>query len=266
MSKYLYAFKLYILDSMHYRFNTVISLFFSGISIMITVFFWVIIFESGGSQSLNSYSLKNMITYYVVWNIVSAFNLSNSGFYLNKMIKSGELNSILIRPYCFMVANYFEQLSKGIIAIIPKFLLILVILPLIKGYIVANQNIVNVLFALMFLIISSISSFLIWSVLGCMSFWIEESEAVMWSFAVLFNFLSGMFIPLDFFPKWISGLAKFMPTATWGYIPAKIIAGMYSFEKISALLCVNILSLFVLVLIVKIVWVRGIRHYSSIGG
>ena len=90
MRKYLYAFKLYILDSLHYRFNTVVSLLFSVINIMVTVFFWVIIFESGRSQSLNSYSLKNMITYYIVWNIVSAFNLSNSGFYLNRMIKSGE--------------------------------------------------------------------------------------------------------------------------------------------------------------------------------
>lgn len=48
MRKYLYAFKLYILDSLHYRFNTLVSLFFSGINIMVTVFFWVIIFESGG--------------------------------------------------------------------------------------------------------------------------------------------------------------------------------------------------------------------------
>ena len=266
MSKYLYAFKLYILDSLHYRFNTVISLFFSGISTMITVFFWVIIFESGGSQSLNSYSLKNMITYYVVWNIVSAFNLSNSGFLLNRMIKSGELNSVLIRPYSFTIANYFDQLSKGIIAILPKFLLVLVILPFIKRYVIINQNVGNILFALAFLIISTISSFLIWSILGCMSFWLEESEAVMWSFAVLFNFLSGMFIPLDFFPKWISGLAEFLPTATWGFIPSKIIAGMYSFEKMTELLCVNIGSLFVLVLIVKMIWNRGIRHYSSIGG
>ena len=123
MRKYLYAFKLYILDSLHYRFNTVVSLLFSVINIMVTVFFWVIIFESGRSQSLNSYSLKNMITYYIVWNIVSAFNLSNSGFYLNRMIKSGELNSILIRPYSFTVANYFEQLAKGIIEIILNFCL-----------------------------------------------------------------------------------------------------------------------------------------------
>ena len=266
MSKYLYAFKLYIVDSLHYRFNTMISLLFSGISTMITVFFWTIIFESGGRQSLNSYSLKNMITYYIVWNVVSAFNLSNAGFYLNRIIKNGELNSILIRPYCFTVANYFDQLSKGIITIIPKFMFVIAILPIINAYIVINCNVVNVLFALAFLIISTISSFLVWSILGCMSFWTEESEAVMWSFAVLFNFLSGMFIPLDFFPEEISGLVEFVPTATWGYLPAKIVTGMYSFEKMSALLCVNVLSIVMLALIVEKVWNRGIRHYSSVGG
>ncbi|WP_407384119.1 ABC transporter permease [Ruminococcus sp.] len=266
MSKYLHVFKLYILDSWHYRFNTVVSMFFSGFNTMITVFFWVIVFESGGSRSLNSYSLKNIITYFVVWNIVSAFNLSNSGFYLNRMVKSGELNSVLIRPYSFTVANYFDQLSKGIIAIIPKILLTLVIFLFIKRYVIINQNIVNVLFVLVFLVVSTISSFMIWSILGCMSFWFEEAEAIMWSFAVLFNFLSGMFIPLDFFPKWISSLAEFLPTATWGYIPSKIIAGMYSSEKMLTLLCVNICSLIVLALIVKMIWNRGIRYYSSVGG
>lgn len=266
MRKYLYAFKLNMLDSLHYRFNTVISLFFSGISIMITVFFWIIIFESGGAQSINSYSLNNMITYYVVWSVVSVFNLNSSGFYVNGMIKSGGLNSMLIRPYSFTIANYFEQLAKGIIAVIPKFLLVLAILPFVKGYIVANQYIVNVLMALIFMIISTISSCLIWTILGCMAFWIDEAEAIMWSFAVIFNFLSGMFIPLDFFPKWISGLAEFMPTATWGYVPAKIMTGTYSLEKMLVLLGVNTFSILVLTLIVKIVWTRGIRHYSSIGG
>lgn len=266
MKKYLYAFKLYILDSLHYRFNTVINLFFNSISAIITVFFWVIIFKSDKSQSINMYSLKNMITYYVVWNIVNTLNLSSSGFYLNRIIKNGELNSILVRPYSFTIANYFDQLSKGIIGTIPKVILMIVILPLIKEYIVINQEIINILFVFAFLIISTISSFLIWSILGCMSFGIEESEAIMWSFAVIFNFLSGMFIPLDFFPKWISHIIEFLPTATWGFIPAKIIAGMYSFDKMLALLCVNIGSLLLLISIIKIVWIKGIKHYSSIGG
>ena len=47
---------------------------------------------------------------------------------------------------------------------------------------------------------ATVISHLIWFLLGMKAFWLEQAQTVMWSFAVILNFLSGMFMPLDFFP------------------------------------------------------------------
>jgi len=43
MRKYLYSFRLYLLASFQYRFDTVLGLIMSNISMFITIIFWTIV-------------------------------------------------------------------------------------------------------------------------------------------------------------------------------------------------------------------------------
>jgi len=129
----------------------------------------------------------------------------------------------------------------------------------------ANE-LIDALFVLLFLLIASISSHLLWSLFGYMAFWLEEAHAVMWSFAVLLNVATGMFIPLDFFPKWSIPILEALPFSSWGYIPAKIYLGLYEVDKLIWLLAVHVIWIGVLILLHKLIWCGGIKKYSSVGG
>lgn len=266
MKKYIYEFKISFLSSFHYRFNTIISLLFGNISIAITIMFWILIYQGDDSKVLNGFALQDMITYFLVGNIFRSFIINGSGFQYSNMIKNGGLNSVLVKPYNIGTALYFKNFSNIITGGLPQFILVVVLMPILYKYLSWNFSVKNSICLLMCLIISTISSHLVWSILGLMAFWIEEANAVMWSFAVLLNFISGMFIPLDFFPKWCSSLIEVLPFSSWGYIPTKIYLGAYDVNKMCFLLFLNLLWIIVLLLVYKCVWTRGIRKYSSVGG
>ncbi len=266
MKKYFYGFKLYFLDAFHYRLNAVISLFFGNVSMMITIIFWILIYQSNEKTYINGFSLSDMITYFVISSIFRSFIFSSSGFTYAKMIKDGGLSSELLKPYSISASVYFKNLAHSITGMFPQFVLLVILLPFIGKYLTWNLKLDRGIFVLTFLIISTISSHIVWSILGLMAFWLEEANAVMWSFAVFFNLISGMFIPLDFFPKWSVSLIQWSPFSGWLYLPSKIYVGLLDTERMMLLLAVNMGWIVLLFLLHQYVWSLGVKKYSSIGG
>lgn len=99
-----------------------------------------------------------------------------------------------------------------------------------------------------------------------MAFWIEEANAVMWSFAVMLDMATGLIIPLDFFPEWSIKVLEILPFSSWSYIPAKIYLNFYSIEKELFLLGIHITWIFILICVNSLLWKKGLAKYSSVGG
>jgi len=149
---------------------------------------------------------------------------------------------------------------------LPQTLFVLAAMPFIAKYLTWNINFVNAIFLILFLIISTLTSQLLNSIIGYMAFWLVNAEAVMWSFGVFLNLLSGLFIPLDFFPEWNVSILEKTPFASWGYLPAKIYLGLFDLNKLIELLVTHILWIVILLLFNKIIFKIGIKRYSSVGG
>ena len=263
MKKYLYGFKMYFLNSFNYRFNTVVSLIFGNIGILIEILFWGLIYAGDMEKTLNGYNLSAIITYYFVGGIFRRFIFDSDYIW---MIKSGSLGQVLLKPYNINIYMYIKNLSGRLTSMLPQALFVLAAMSFIAKYLTWNLSLVNVIFLIFFLIISTLTSQLLNSIIGYMAFWLENAEAVMWSFAVLLNLLSGMFIPLDFFPKWSLPILEKTPFASWGYLPTKIYLGLFDVNQLTELLITHILWIVILLLLNKIIFKIGIKRYSSVGG
>ncbi|MCL2160196.1 MAG: ABC-2 family transporter protein [Oscillospiraceae bacterium] len=265
MKKYLYGFKMYFLNSFNYRFNTVVSLIFGNIGILIEILFWGLIYAGDMEKTLNGYNLSAIITYYFVGGIFRRF-IFWSGVHYNDLIRNGTFGQVLVKPYNASVAMYFKFFAESITSILPQTLFVIASLPFIGKYLTWNLNLTNAIFLILFLIISSISSHLLHSICGYAAFWIENSHGVIWSFVVFFNLVTGMFIPLDFFPKWSLPILERMPFASWGYLPGKIYLGLFEANQLTELLFIHVLWIGILFCLNKIVFDMGVKKYSSVGG
>ena len=268
MRKYLYGFKLYFLNSFNYRFNTVIGLIFGNLRLIITIFFWNLIYGGDMQKVMNGFTLTGMITYMIIIDVFGsiAYTLRNSGFNYSDMIKGGSLGPALLKPQSLGASIYFRNLAGGITGLMPQALLVVCAMPFIARFMVWDLSLINAASILLFLAVGTISAHLLCSLLGYMAFWLEEANAVMWSFAVLLNFTSGFFIPLDFFPKWSVPVLEILPISSWGYIQTKIYIGLYPRDRQIELLIVQIVWIGVLLMLNSIIWKRGVKKYSAVGG
>jgi ABC-2 type transport system permease protein len=182
------------------------------------------------------------------------------------MIRSGSLGQVLLKPYNINIYMYFKHLSNSLTSMMPQVLFVLAAMPFIAKYLTWNLSVINVIFLVLFLLISTVTSLLLFSIIGYMAFWLENAEAVMWSLGVLLNLLSGMVIPLDFFPEWSVPLLERTPFASWGYLPTKIYLGLFDVSQMIDLLIVHSLWVVLLLTLNKIIFKIGIKKYSSVGG
>jgi ABC-2 type transport system permease protein len=266
MQKYLYSFKMYLLTSFQYRFDTALGLIMSNISMFITIIFWTLIYRSNGTGVINGYTIADMITFFVVSSLFRTFILSSGGFEISNMIKNGDLSKVIIKPYSINMFLYWKYFSNALFEFLKQFSFLLLIAPFFVQYLTWDLSVHSAILLIIYLITASVISHLLWLLLGMMAFWIEQAQAVMWSFAVILNFLSGMFIPLDFFPHWSVKALELMPFAAFSYIPAKLYMNQLSIVEGAYLLIVYIMWIFVLMTLNLIVWRAGAKKYSAIGG
>lgn len=266
MAKYLYNFKIKIMNMKQYRFNTLLEVAFGNLEMFITILFWIVIYKSNEIEQIKGFDLKETITYFVVFSVVSKFVLSSSGFYYNDIIRNGKLNGILLKPYSINISAFFSGFADAIIECIPQFVFVLILFPFFYTYISFEIKIMNIMFFVIFILISAILSHILWCIVGCLTFWLEEAIAVMWSVEILFSFMSGEYLPLDFFPDLMTRIVEFLPWSCFGYIPTKIVLGHYGYTAILKLLIINVLWILVFVELYKTLWKKGNKYYSAIGG
>jgi len=264
VKKYLYCFKIYFLDSFNYRFNAVVNLAFGGIGMLITLVFWHLIYAGDTDKVLNGFTFSGIATYFIIGSVFRSYNYP--GFMYSGLIKSGQLGPVLLKPQHLGVSLYFRNLAGLVTGSIPQAVLVLCALPFAARFLTWNLNVQSAFFMLAFFVVGTISNFLVWSLAGYMAFWMEEADAVMWSFAVLCNFLTGMFLPLAFFPRRFVALLELLPFASWSYIPVNIYIGLYDMDKILFLLAAHAAWVGALALINKAVWDGGVKRFTSVGG
>jgi len=217
---------------------------------------------------LNGFTLSGIITYLIIMDIFGSFvyGLRNSGFNYANMIKDGSLGPALLKPRSLSMHLYFQNLADGVTSVVPQVLLVACVMPFITRFVVLDFSMINILSIILFLAIGTISTHLLCSLMGYMAFWLEEATAVMWSLVVLFNILTGFFLPLDFFPQWSVAILEMLPFASWGYIQTKLYIGFYTLDKQVVLFAVQVAWVFALLLFNKMVWEKGVRKYSAVGG
>jgi len=182
------------------------------------------------------------------------------------MVKSGSLGPSLLKPQSLNIFVYFRNLADGVTSSIPQIVLVACVIPFVSGFLVWDVSLINLVSIVLFLAVGTVSTHLLCSLLGYIAFWFEEANAVMWSFMVLFNILTGFFLPLDFFPEWSIKTLEMLPFTSWGYIQTKLYIGFYPQDEQALLFTVQVIWIFALLILNKAVWKKGIKKYSAVGG
>lgn len=267
MKSYLSYFKLKFKTGLQYRAAALAGMstqFFFG---FVYVSVYIAFYETGGDNL--PMNLKELVSY--VWLGQSFFALIFM-WYKDKeilgMIKSGNIAYELCRPQdlYFMWASKIlgERLSQTALRFLPV-IIVSIILP--SPYNLSlTTNISVILLFILSMILSSIlmtSLVLLYHVI-CL-FTLDE-KGIVNIFMVMSDVLSGLVIPIPFFPKYLQNISNILPFRYIGDFPFRLYVGNISINEGLTGILIQLIWIIILVIIGRFIIKKALKKAVIQGG
>jgi ABC-2 type transport system permease protein len=191
----------------------------------------------------------------------------NEDYEISEEIRNGLINQFLLKP-----VNYFlyrlslflsARLVSGALALIPLAL----VYPLLASHLVLPAWSWNYLLALPALVMSALIQFTIAYCFGLLTFWFLEIQSFIILSLAVETVLGGQVFPLDLFPGWLYRASSWLPYYYQMYFPAALLTGRIT-DPVAAVRGLGIQFFWVLALlgIAELLWSRGLRRHTAVGG
>lgn len=208
--------------------NTITAVFSFVVIIYIFNELWSYIYGSGVGTLINGYSLKMMLWYMIMAEILM-YSVNARGTTRNfaQDVKSGRIAYQLNKPYNYYFYQIFSSFGKNIwnvIFILPFAILLGFVL--LGG--IENFSVAYILPIVVSLLLGVLLTGIIYGTVGLLSFWIEEATPFTWIIQK-FQMLFGLFFPPEFFPTWLQPIITYSPVYAMMSGPCKLLAN-FSWE------------------------------------
>lgn len=264
MKKYLSVVKTEWQRQLTYR-ATILSFRIGNIfELLIQLVIWSAIFRN--VDTVKGYSYEEMITYILVgWLVLfltSNFNLDN---HVARQIHKGTLSNFLSKPISYI--RYITYLSFGRVslALLSGVIVQSLFIILFQKSIVITNDPALIIIAVFMIFIGFFIKLNLSIIVGFLAFWITEVSGVHFSLKVIQRFLSGAYFPTSLFPNGLVQIISCFPFVYTFFIPTQVILGKTNTREALIGLGVEIVWLFLLMVIVRILWKFGLKKYESIG-
>ena len=267
MTSYLSYFRLKFLTGLQYRVAAIAGLstqFFFG---FVYVSIYIAFYESGGTNL--PMKLEELVSY--VWLGQAFFSLTYM-FYRDKeiinMIKSGNVAYELSRPqdlyFMWLARIYGDKLSNASLRILPV-ILIASILP--KPY---NLNLLvplpNILLFIISLILASILVSVLVLFFHTICLFTLDDKGIMNIFMVVADLLSGLVLPIPFFPKFLQNISNILPFRYVHDFPYRLFVGNINYTEGIIGMIIQIVWIILLILIGRLLTKKALNKAVIQGG
>lgn len=215
---------------------------------------------------IGSYSQGEMQTYIFVAAMLTnvVFNLDTEK--MANEIADGDVAKYLLKPLSFFgywistsAARRVMYIGTGVI-----FVLVLRMVFLSSAFFIQTNPGAWMLFIILFIggtILSQLIAFL-----GAfIAFWVVKSHGIRWVIHMLIQFFSGLLIPIDALPSWMSQLVYLTPFPFLVSAPVNAYLGRLQGQQAVTALIIEVAWIAILLCAVYGVWSLGLKKYDAYG-
>lgn len=268
MKKYWHVLNVGIQNNLTYRFNFLARAIFGLIPLIATLSVWRTIYAGKGpSSEVGSYTLAEMISYYLLVTVVDALTAVNEDdWQIAADIKDGNISQFLLKPInylsyrlCLFVSGRVTYL---VVAVIP---LTLFIVSLHRFFILPASGMTWGVFLLSVLLTALLQFFMSYA-MAMLAFWVLEVSTFIFILFAFEYIASGHLFPLDILPRGFSQALFYSPFPYQLYFPVAVYMGKISGFSLVRGLLVQTGWVLAAYGFARFMWQRGIRKYSAVGG
>ena len=268
MKKYWHVLNVGIQNNLTYRFNFFARAVFGLIPLIATLYVWRTIYSGKGPGSeVGSYTLPEMISYYLIVTIVDALTAVNEDdWQIAADIKDGNISQFLLKPINYLVYRLVLFFSGRVtylaVAAIP---LAIFIISLRQYFVLPATPLIFALFLFSMLLTALLQFFMSYA-MAMLAFWVLEVSTFIFILFAFEYIASGHMFPLDILPRGFSQILFFTPFPYQMYFPVAIYMGKVNGNALIQGLLVQAAWVAAAYGFAQFMWRRGIRKYSAVGG
>jgi ABC-2 type transport system permease protein len=255
-----------IRDVMIYRADFISRYISTIIRFMIAAFLWLAILRSS-EGSVAGYDVPRIMTYFLLMQVVTGFIFSAamSGFRTADQIQSGDLSTRLIQPVDYIKLTFAQDFGRGLFFFFSNLVIVGLIAFFFQDYFLLEFQPQFLAFGFLAMIGAFILNFSFVMIIGMSAFWITSSHRLIFHFFAILQLLSGMLVPIEFFPDKIEALLLKTPFPYIAYFPIKL---FQSSEWSTELTQMSVIALSYSLLLIGITYAFykfGLRKYEAVG-
>lgn len=223
MHKYLVISRLAVLDILEYKFDFLLNSLKYSMMVMLMTIIWLAVEKEG---QLGFFSREQTVQYFIFATLIYTFSNFHTWF-IEEDIRLGTLSKYLLKPISATGYYLFFLAARVLLDFVIKALVFVLILP-ISGFALTTSP-MNILGFLTFLPFVFLFSFAFLGSVSLLTFWVTEAYAVRWAVTILSRFLSGILVPLIYFPDILRPILLYLPFQHLAFTPIQIVSQQLTF-------------------------------------
>lgn len=265
IAKYQHVFNVGLQSNIVYRWNFAMRAAFALIHLAFVFILWRAAYQ--GETTIGGFSLEQTLTYFVTLLVLQFFiGAFNEDYEISEEIRSGLINQFLTKPINYFVYRFTifvaARLVSGLLALIP----LLLALPLIGEFLTFPDEMWRLVLGLPAALMSAVIQFTIAYIFGMLTFWFLEIQSFVILSMTIETLLGGQIFPLDLLPPTIYRISQFLPYYYQMYFPAAIFTGRIDYASAQQGLVIQAFWSVALLGIAQLLWRRGLREHTAVGG
>jgi ABC-2 type transport system permease protein len=265
MKKYLIILKTSLLTELEYRGLFISDLVIHLIGIGMTYFVYSYIVSEQGQ--IGRYDLETMLVYY----ILSVFFINSFGTStikrLERSINQGGLSILLQKPLKPILSLLFRELGQRFVTYVIGFIVILI--PIIAIPQLQNSlylSWLNIFLVIIIVLLANIFLFFFNFLLGTLAFWLKSISGVRNIAWNIVNILRGSWFPIDIAPVFVQSLLSYLPFQYALYYPIKMLTTQEHDPDYLKGVIVLLSFSFLFFILTQLLWKKGLKKFSAVGG
>ena len=268
MRKYWHVLNIGIQNNLTYRVNFLFRTLFGLIPLLAVLYLWRTIYEGKGpGASVGSYSLTQMISYYLLVTVVDALTAVNEDdWQIAADIKDGNISQFLLKPIDYLVYRLCLFFSGRITYLAVAAVPLAVFVFWLRRYFVFPPDAATFFWFLFSTALTALLQFFSSYAMAMLAFWVLEVSTFIFILFAFEYIASGHLFPLDILPPVLQQVLYFTPFPYQLYFPVSIYMGKVVGPELLRGLLLQIFWVAAAYGLARYAWKRGIRHYSAVGG
>lgn len=262
MGSILKFYTISIQDAFIYRWNIFFAIMGYTLSAFVGIHIVRRVYESG--HQLGSYAEQPLLLYFLLVLAMDSMLYFGDAWNIVEEIHSGKIVNFLVKPisyYQARVAMYLGKASVRFVTMLPA----LVVGILFLGISAQSLFDLHFLAFIPYFVVGLCLHMATVLSIGVLSFPLQRASAGIFTFQTAIFLTGGKLIPLSLFPEWAQHILTFLPFHFMTFTPLSILLGQPTFLPYITGLAIDLLWLCGALILLRLLWLRGMKTYEGFG-